>query len=484
MLREKDQVIRRAMAIFDVLVVSLVFFISFFLRRHFHIFYKLDFIPNTKVIADAGSLSISDYLIVLFLVVPIWAFSLHLSGIYKSLRTKTLAEVIFIIIKATFLATIIFGTSVFLFKLKFVSRAFFAIFLCLSSSIILTEKIAIFSVMHYVRRRGYNYRQLLIVGTGKRAIQFINKIKGHPEWGLRVAGVIEYEPEHMGKDLDGTKVIGMLEDIPRILHNHTIDEVVFVIPRSKLGAIENSLYVCETEGVQTTIAVDLFDLKIAKAHQTELDGVPLITFDTTVAMEWELFIKRAIDIIISGLGIILLLPVFVVTAILIKITSTGPIFYLQKRVGLNGRRFILYKFRSMHKNAHEKLSELMEKNEMKGPVFKIRNDPRVTPLGWFLRKFSIDELPQLFNVFIGQMSLVGPRPPIPKEVAQYEPWQRRRLSMRPGITCLWQISGRNKIGFDEWMKLDLQYIDNWSLGLDLKILLKTIPVVLFGVGAY
>ncbi|MFA4981314.1 MAG: sugar transferase [Candidatus Omnitrophota bacterium] len=483
MLREKEEVIRRAMIIFDIFIVAFVFFISFFLRQYFHVLYKFDLIPFVRVFADASDLSISDYLIVLFFVIPIWSFSLYANGMYKSLRTKKLTEVLFIILKSVFLTAIIFGAAAFLLKLRFVSRGFFAIFLALSSMAVIAEKVAIFSIMRYVRKQGYNFRRLLIVGTGKRALQFMGKINNHPEWGFKIVGVIEYEESHMGKAVDGSKVIGMLDDIPKILSGRTIDEVVFVIPRSKLTAIENSLYVCETQGVKTTIAIDLFDLKIAKARQTELDGVPLISFETTIAQEWELFIKRAIDIIVSGLGIIALSPILVITALLIKLTSPGPVFYLQKRVGLNGRRFILYKFRSMQKGAHERLSELVEKNEMKGPVFKMKNDPRVTALGKLLRKFSIDELPQLFNVFVGEMSLVGPRPPIPKEVSQYEPWQRRRLSMRPGITCIWQISGRNKIGFEEWMRLDLQYIDNWSLGLDFKILFKTVPVVLFGIGA-
>jgi len=180
----------------------------------------------------------------------------------------------------------------------------------------------------------------------------------------------------------------------------------------------------------------------------------------------------------------LLSPLFLFVTLLIKLTSSGPIFFKQKRIGLNGREFVLYKFRTMYKDAEKQQKMLEALNEMDGPVFKIRKDPRITPVGKFLRKFSIDELPQLFNVFIGHMSLIGPRPPLPNEVIQYETWQRRRLSMRPGITCLWQISGRNEIDFEEWMRLDLEYLDNWSLWVDIKILVKTIPVVLFGSGAY
>lgn len=484
MLKEKDAVIRKATLLLDAFFVSVAFFLAFILRQHFHAFYKLDLIPSVRVVVDSSALSISDYLIVLFFVVPIWCIALYANGMYKSLRTNTIPSAIFIIIKSAILTAIIFGAAAFLFKLKFVSRAFFIIFLAISSLLIIIEKTAIFLAMRYVRKSGYNYRMLLVVGTGKRAGQFIMNIKNHPEWGLRINGVLDYEKEQLGREIEGIKVIGTLEDLPKILHNRSTDEVVFIIPRAKLSAIENALYTCEMEGVKATIAADLFDFKIAKARLTELDGMPLITFETTAAREWQLFIKRAFDLAASGLGIIVLSPFLVVVSTLIKLTSPGPVLYLQKRIGLNGRRFILYKFRSMYKGSHERLSELAGKNEMKGPIFKIKHDPRITTIGKFLRKFSIDELPQLFNVFMGEMSLVGPRPPIPQEVVQYEPWQRRRLSMRPGITCIWQVSGRSRIGFDEWMKLDLQYIDNWSLSLDFKILCKTIPVVLFGIGAY
>jgi len=393
-------------------------------------------------------------------------------------------EIIWIVVKSAFFATIAFGTVVFIFKLEFVSRAFFAIFLIVAFSIILCEKTAIFVIMHYVRKQGYNYRTMLIVGTGRRAANFIIKVKKHLDWGYKIIGLLDYEEVHRGKEIEGIKVMGMLDELPQILHNHSIDEVVFIVPRSMLNHIENSIYICETEGVKATVAVDLFELKIARSRQTELEGIPLVTFETTFGEEWQHFLKRAFDIIVSGLGLIVLSPVFLLVAILIKLTSRGPIFFVQKRIGLNGRRFVLYKFRSMYKNADQKQDELAHMNVMKGPVFKIKNDPRITPIGRVLRKFSIDELPQFFNVFLGHMSLVGPRPPLPKEVSQYEPWQRRRLSMRPGITCLWQISGRNRIGFDEWMKLDLEYIDNWSLWLDFKILVKTGPVVLLGIGAY
>lgn len=486
MLREHDDVIRKALAIFDAFIISIAFLIAFTLRVRFHDFYKINLIPGQKLVSDFGPLSISDYMIVLFFAVPIWLISLHINGVYRRLRTRTSSEIVLMVIKAALLSVVSFGAAAFLFKLKFVSRAFFIIFMGLSFSMIMVEKLTIYFVMLTARRQGHNYRRLLVVGTGARAAQFIRKVNDHKEWGFKIVGAVDYEEAHRGKEVDdtGTNVIGLLEDIPKILESYSIDEVIFLVPRAKLNIIENSLYICETQGVRASIAADLFELKLAKAHQTELEGTPLITFETTVVQEWERFVKRAIDIIVSGVGIIALSPIFLITAILIKVTSPGPVFFIQKRVSLNNRKFVLYKFRSMHKGAHMKQGELEGQNIMRGPVFKIKDDPRITPLGRWLRKFSIDELPQLFNVFVGHMSLIGPRPPLPKEVRQYEPWQRRRLSMRPGLTCLWQIGGRNKIGFDEWMKLDLQYIDSWSLWLDFKILVKTIPVVLFGKGAY
>ncbi len=480
MLKEKENVIRKAIILLDALIVTLAFFLSYFIRNHFN---DLGLFPSTYVISN-NIARISDYIVVLFFVVPFWCFMLYFNGMYRSFRTGKVTEIIKIVLISSFFTLLGFGAFVFLFKLGFVSRMFFAIFLAISSFFIFFEKMAIYFITHHVRKRGYNFRRLVVVGKGKRAANFIDKIKSHPEWGIKIIGTIDDQPGHGTNNIENVKVLGDLEDLPHILHNDAIDEVVFVVPRLRLNSIENSIYVCETEGVKATIAVDLFNAKIAKAHPTEIDNIPLLTFETTVAKEWQLFVKRAMDIIISGLSIIILSPLFLIIAILIKLTSSGPVLYKQERVCLNGRKFMLYKFRTMYKGAEKKLLELKILNEMDGPVFKIKKDPRITLIGRILRKFSIDEFPQLFNVFVGHMSLIGPRPPIPDEVEQYESWQRRRLSMRPGLTCLWQVSGRNKIDFDEWMRLDLQYLDNWSLWLDCKIMVKTIPVVLFGIGAY
>jgi exopolysaccharide biosynthesis polyprenyl glycosylphosphotransferase len=248
--------------------------------------------------------------------------------------------------------------------------------------------------------------------------------------------------------------------------------------------VEKLVVFCETEGIRVQYALDLFDLKFAKAKQTDLNGFMLLTLERSPIKIGHLLIKRVFDVIFSGLLLLILLTLYVSIAIAVKVTSKGPVFFKQTRSGLNGRKFTLYKFRTMVVNAESLLSKLKTGNEMTGPVFKMKDDPRITPLGRYLRKFSLDELPQLWNVFKGEMSLVGPRPPLPDEVKAYDSWQRRRLCMRPGITCLWQVQGRNNItDFNEWARLDLEYIDNWSIWKDFGILFQTIPVVVFGVGA-
>jgi exopolysaccharide biosynthesis polyprenyl glycosylphosphotransferase len=337
---------------------------------------------------------------------------------------------------------------------------------------------------HYVRRQGLNTRRLLIVGTGRRAEEFIKRVDKHPEWGFEIVGAIDDEPARGVHKVNRFDVIGTLDDIPRIFHRDAIDEVVFVVPRSRLNALQGAIDDCETEGVVVTVVVDLFDTKLAKSSVTELDGLPLLRFRTTVAKEWELLVKRLFDFVISGLGIIVLSPLFLLMSTLIKVTSKGPVLFKQDRLGLAGRSFTLYKFRTMRQGAHDVLSDFIDLTSMTTPEFKEKKTSWITPIGRFMRKFSIDELPQLLNVFVGHMSIVGPRPTVPDEVEKYKDWQRRRFSMKPGITCLWQVNGRNNVAFEDWMKLDLEYLDNWSLWLDAKILMKTVPVVLFGIGAY
>jgi len=484
MLKEREAVVNAVFIFFDGLVVSLAYLIAFFLRKLVGPTLSVPwFSPLSHIVLDTN-ITLQQYIGYLIVAAPLWCWMLYINGMYRSLRTLSYVRVFWIICKAAFMAFLGFGTFLFVLKASSTSRLFFFLFAGMSFLLILLEKTALYTLMHYYRRRGRNHRRLLIVGTGRRAAQFISRIKRHPEWGFQILGAIDDEPGRGIKKVDGVDLIGSLSDIPRILHTEAIDEVVFVVPRSRLSHLEGALHDCETEGVVTTITVDLFDMRIAKSAVSVIDGIPLLRFHTTKINERQLFIKRAIDIGISGLVIVLLGPILVLIAALIKITSPGPVFFKQLRLGLHGRKFILYKFRTMREGAHDVLSKVNDVSEMDTPEFKAKKIKWFTPVGRILRKFSLDELPQVFNVFVGHMSLIGPRPTVPDEVDKYKAWQRRRLSMKPGITCLWQVNGRNNIGFEDWMKLDLEYVDNWSLWLDFKILAKTVPVVLFGIGAY
>jgi exopolysaccharide biosynthesis polyprenyl glycosylphosphotransferase len=285
-----------------------------------------------------------------------------------------------------------------------------------------------------------------------------------------------------GRSIGSSRVIGTFDDMARILDENVVDEVIFVMPRNWLDRLEKYVRICEKVGVKATISIDVFDTAIAKPVLKELDGWLLLTFDATPNDFFFLSLKRSLDLIGSAGGLLALSPLFLLIGLIIKITAPGPVFFRQIRCGVNGRTFPILKFRTMVVDAEKKLAELQNQNELKGPAFKIRNDPRITAIGRLLRKTSLDELPQLINVLWGDMSLVGPRPPLPSEVENYERWQRRRLSMRPGITCIHEVVARNDKDFNNWMKMDLEYIDNWCFGLDLRILVRTLLAVVKGTG--
>jgi len=484
MLKEREAVVRTSLIFIDGLIVSLAYLLAFILRKHIGLEFSGSGLPSFLRLAADHNLTLHQYISFLVVAVPLWCWMLYTYGMYHSIRTHVYLRVFWIVCKAAFMTSLGFGAFLFLVKATVVSRAFFFLFAGASFILILAEKTVLFLAVHYVRRRGRNFRRLLIVGTGHRAAKFVRRIKTHPEWGFQILGAIDDEPGRGISKVDGVDIIGTLEDIPKILHNDAVDEIVFVVPRSRLSHVEGALHDCETEGVVTTITVDLFDMQIAKSAVSEIDGVPLLRFHTTKINEWQLLVKRFIDIVISGLVIVFLGPILVFIAVLIKLTSPGPVFFKQQRLGLHGRKFTLYKFRTMRQGAHDALSKVSDVAEMDTPEFRVKKTRWITPLGRIMRKFSLDELPQFFNVFIGHMSLIGPRPTVTDEVEKYKAWQRRRFSMKPGITCLWQVNGRNNIGFEDWMKLDLEYLDNWSLWLDIKIMIKTVPVVLFGIGAY
>jgi exopolysaccharide biosynthesis polyprenyl glycosylphosphotransferase len=278
----------------------------------------------------------------------------------------------------------------------------------------------------------------------------------------------------------------VISELESVIAREPVDEVFITLPRDKYGRlVEEIVRVCEEQGIIVRVQTELFKLKIARWHVDELDGMPIVTIQSGPPDGWQLVAKSLIDLCGSAILLLATAPVFVIVALLIKLDSPGPVFFKQERVGLNKRRFQLFKFRTMIDGADKQQPMLERLNEACGPVFKIKDDPRITRIGKFLRRFSIDELPQLVNVVRGEMSLVGPRPLPVRDIDRIDAqWHKRRLSVKPGVTCLWQVNGRSDVSFDHWVRMDLEYIDNWSLGLDLKILIKTIPAVLKGSGAY
>ena len=324
---------------------------------------------------------------------------------------------------------------------------------------------------------------VMIVGLGDAARKLGLQIEDARAYGVQLSGFLSDDASEGQVELSHPYPIRPLSTLPDLLREHIIDEIIFAVDSRRLGELEEVFLLCDEEGVKTRIAVDFFPHVNSHVYLERLGTSPLLTFSATPHDEVRLLVKRAIDVILAGTLAVLLLPLMLIVALLIRLTSPGPAIFTQVRCGLNGRRFVFYKFRSMVQNAEAMRADVEHLSERK-LAMKIHNDPRLTGVGRWLRKFSLDELPQLWNVLKGDMSLVGPRPALPDEVEQYKRWQRRRLRMRPGLTCLWAVSGRDSLDFETWMKLDMRYIDQWSLALDWIILLRTIPQVLSGKGAH
>lgn len=348
------------------------------------------------------------------------------------------------------------------------SRAFTALFVGFTWVLLSAFRMSSRPLARKLGREFGKVHYVLVIGSGPRAERIREAIERHAADGVRLLEIIPQQ--------DAARAV------PRILERQVIDEIIFAVESTELPALEDVFLLCDEEGVRTRVAIDFFPHVHSDIFLDRLGGAPLLTFSAAPHDEMRLFIKRLLDILIAGAAMLVLAPFLAIIALAIRLTSPGPAIFRQIRCGLNGRKFVFYKFRSMVDNAEDLKDSLAHLNE-KQTAFKIRNDPRLTRIGRFLRKFSIDELPQLWNVLKGDMSLVGPRPAVPEEVLRYERWQRRRLRMRPGLTCLWALNGRDLVDFDTWMRMDMQYIDNWSLTLDMKILLRTVPQVLTGKGA-
>lgn len=413
-----------------------------------------------------------DFMWMILVLVPFGPLILEFQGFYKMEIKKSLWRSLSEIISAWAYLLLLFGACVIFFRLEILSRSVVLLAAVFGGGLVLLRsRVMLFFQQRRARKEGVR-EQVVMVGS----LESIQELKR--SLPASILSEIEVAREF---DLEQNSV----SDLVQILHELSIGRVIFTGTSGHLDLIEEAIGVCELEGVEAWLVADFIRTSIAKPEFSSLGKRPMLVFRSTPEISWELLTKFVMDRVGAALGLVLCLPLFLIVAILIKMGSPGPVFFRQLRGGKHGKPFKMWKFRTMYIDAEQRRMELEELNQMSGPVFKIENDPRITKAGRWLRMTSIDEIPQLINVLFGEMSLVGPRPLPVYEVEKIEHGsQRRRLSVKPGLTCLWQISGRNEVkSFDEWVELDLKYIDNWSIWLDLRILIKTIPVVLRGTGA-
>ncbi len=468
---EKQELLKKLTIAFDSLANLVAFYIAYIIKKYL--------LP-----AEYAGIWVPEELWITLILIPFcyyfWASNFD---IYR-LRYKRFKTIFLNSLKINVIIILSLLVVFFLFKFHSISRLLILLYFFISLLLIIISRYIIIYIFRYYIKRGFFKKNTLIIGDGYKVEEFISRINTHDIWGVHIMGIIYNNAGEIDKRDRRYKISGTLENLREILMEHPIDEVVCSFPLSKLSRLQYVIEICEELGISIILISNFFNLVLGKSRISNLYGMPLLAFSMTPDFALPIILKRIFDITFSGINLIIFSPALILISLLIKISSPGPVLFIQERCGLNGRVFKMYKFRTMVDNAEQLKSDLSSKNEIDGPVFKMKSDPRITTIGKFLRRTSMDELPQFLNVIKGEMSIVGPRPPLPEEVNKYETWQRRRLSMRPGLTCLWQISGRNNISFDQWMKLDLKYIDNWNLFLDVKILIKTIPAVLIGDGAY
>ncbi|WP_447971659.1 sugar transferase [Nitrospira sp. M1] len=445
--------------------------------------------------SSSGNISFSEFFAIrvkieniLFVsgMVIVWHSIFSFFQIYESRRLSTLKDECLDLLKAMSLATLVLVTAAVIFKVDIITQWFVLAFWSVGLILLVGSRLILRLTLKQARLNGRNIRNILIVGTNPRAVQFARDIQAKPELGYKLVGFLD-EPWDGTESFSqtGYSIVSDFENFQSFLRCFVIDEVMIALPvKSYYAQAAQIVEQCEEQGVLIRILGNMFSPKVAHERVEHFGTHSLLTLQPGALGDQAFFFKRIIDISVSLPLLMMLLPFFACIALAIKLTEKGPVFFAQERIGRNKRQFRLFKFRTMVPGAEKMLKEIEHLNEVQGAAFKIEDDPRLTPLGRWLRKTSIDELPQFWNVLKGDMSLVGPRPlPIRDFEGFTEDWHRRRFSVPPGITCLWQVNGRSRLSFEKWMELDMQYIDQWTLWLDLKILLKTIPVVLKGTGA-
>ncbi len=468
MATEATEGVGKRLCTLDIFLVAFLYIIAYQMQMGY---------GQEKIVPTAAHFFLLPFIICIF----IWSMSY--AGAYRYFKISLLAHAGIVASSLAFSIGALL-TTLYLFQEGWMHR-WVIVFFAASVFFVITG-IRAFFIWWYSRFKTMQSRssRVLVIGTGSRAVNAVNALNEHSEWGAQIIGYLDNPKETHTPKISHDNLLGRIEDIREVLKNNVVDEVIVAVPRSMINQISMIFSACEEEGVKLRLMADIYDFNIARMQLDLIGDTPLLSFEPVSQNANELLLKRLFDIIMVLMVMPILLLVTLVVAIAIKMDSPGPVFFTQRRVGFRKRLFPMIKFRSMYIDAEERLKEIEHLNEAEGPIFKISNDPRVTRVGKFIRKTSIDELPQLFNVFLGHMSLVGPRPMSIRDVDLFDKSvQRKRFSVVPGLTGLWQVSGRSNLPFDKWLELDLTYIDHWSFKLDMTILIKTIPVILKGEGA-
>lgn len=459
----------------DIVLINVAFLIAYWLRYELQLFRSVD---------PANNVPYSVYLPLVGLLTVVLVLANRREGAYDVRRGRPLFDDVYGVINATTTAIMLLVVLVFFYRRLFYSRIIFVYAGLLIVLLLGLARVIRSIVLSRLRQAGRGVDRVLIIGAGEVGRTVMRNLIAQPDLGYRVIGFLDDNPAKSDTDIGPIKAFGPIEGLPQVLRENAIDQVIITLPWQYHRKVVRLVNEAEQSGVRARVVPDLFQLSLGGVDAEAINGIPLISIRQSALTGFNQTLKRAVDLLIASVGGIILAPVWLATAIAIKLDSPGPVFFRQERVGRGGKRFLVYKFRSMYVDAEAQLEKLRAHNEAAGPLFKMRDDPRRTRVGRFIRKTSIDELPQLINVVRGEMSLVGPRPGLQSEVDQYQDWHRKRLEVQPGITGLWQVSGRSDLTFDEMVMLDIYYAENWSLGLDLRIMLRTVPQVLFGEGAY
>ena len=462
-------------ALSDVGLINIAFVLAYWVRYDLQLFRAVD--PAFDVPYEVYLPFVGLFSLLLILVY-------RQQGAYRLRRQISWFDEFYAIVNGTATGTIIMIVFIFLYRAAFYSRAIFIYAGIFSVTLLGLSRLIKVLLLREMRRRGIGTERVLMVGAGEVARTVMRAVVANPECGFNIIGFLDDNPIKGETDIGRFKALGGVDNLAEVLREQTIDEVIITLPWQYHRKIVSIMTHCERQNIRARIVPDLFQMTLSRMHIEDIAGIPMIGIKEVSISGLNQVVKRTIDLVFSALVLILAAPLMALIALMIKLESPGSVLFRQERVGRNGRRFIVHKFRSMVEGAEYQQESLQEFNEAEGPLFKIKRDPRLTRLGKWLRKLSLDELPQFYNVLSGEMSLIGPRPPLPTEVKQYQEWHKRRLEVAPGITGLSQISGRSELTFDETALLDIYYIENWSLGLDTKILLQTIPRVIFGNGAY